>query len=101
MKRLLGALPCLFAGSALSASADTYPKNPNVDVRHYRFALTLSDDTDEIHGEAAVDVRLLTAGITDVDLDLVQPSAGRNGRGMNVSAVTCAGTPAPYLHRND
>jgi aminopeptidase N len=101
MKRLLVALACLLAGSAASVSADTYPKNANVDVRHYRFALTLSDDTDEIQGEAAVDVRLLTAGITAVDLDLVQASPGRNGRGMTVSAIVSGGQPATFLHQHD
>jgi aminopeptidase N len=101
MKRLLVVLACLLAGSPAAASADTYPRQPNVDVSHYRFALTLGDDTDDIRGEATVDVRLVTAGIRDVDLDLVQPSAGRSGRGMTVSAVTASGTPCPYLHRND
>jgi aminopeptidase N len=101
MKRLLVALTFLLAGSAAPASADTYPRQPNVDVSHYRFVLTLADDTDEIRGEATVDVRLLTAGMKDIDLDLVAPSADSNGRGMTVSAVMSSDTPCPYLHRND
>jgi aminopeptidase N len=94
------ALILVVVGSA-SAAADTYPRNPNVDAQHYRFALTLSDDTNEIHGEATVDLVLLTTGIADIELDLAQATADRNGRGMTVSSVTSGGNPLQYRHQND
>jgi aminopeptidase N len=99
MKTHLALILVVF-GSA-SATADTYPRNPNVDAQHYRFALTLSDDTDEIHGEATVDLRLLTSGIAEIELDLAQATADRNGRGMTVSSVTSGRNPLQYRHQND
>ena len=60
----------------LGGAIDTYPRQP-VDVEHYRFALTLTDSTDRIEGEATVRMRLLAAGLTRVELDLAlepQPS---------------------------
>lgn len=62
--------------------ADTYPRQP-IDVIHYKFALTLSDATDEIGGEATVDVRFLVAGTTSFMLDLASPSMAVNGVSTN------------------
>ncbi|MBK6979852.1 MAG: hypothetical protein IPH28_24435 [Cytophagaceae bacterium] len=36
--------------------ADDYPVNKNIDIKHYEFHLTLSDDTDEILGNAKVSI---------------------------------------------
>src|SRR6478736_5834807 len=33
---------------------DPYPKNDNIDIKHYRFQLELNDSTDVIAGEATV-----------------------------------------------
>ena len=101
VKRTVAALVLLCGVATRPIAADTYPKNPNVDAEHYRFAIGLRDDTDEIHGQADVDLRMLAAGVTDVDLDLAQPSADRSGRGMRVSSVTTAGRPLTYRHEND
>ena len=96
------------AGAALSApaarplperSADTYPKNPAIDALNYAFALTLSDDTDVISGEATVDLRFLEAGIERVRLDLIE--ARPDGTGMRVEAVTGAGGALEFEHRDD
>jgi hypothetical protein len=48
MRRLL--LAALFA--VIQLAADTYPRQPGIDALHYVFRVTLSDDTDEIIGEA-------------------------------------------------
>src|SRR5437763_63459 len=49
--------PLLLAALALSAlRADTYPRQPGIDVQHYIFRVTLADDTDEIAGETTVSV---------------------------------------------
>jgi len=68
------------------ATADTYPRNPDADVLHYRFELTLSDTSDAIRGETAVEVRFLRAGVTGFELDLVGPTAGQP-TGMTVTGV--------------
>ena len=67
------------------ARADTYPRQPGVDIRHYAFTLEISDTTTEIAGEARVDVRFTRAGVAAVALDL---SSAANGKGMTVRAVT-------------
>jgi aminopeptidase N len=46
-----------------SAAADTYPRQPSIDAQHYLFRLALSDDTDELQGEATVTVRLLDPAV--------------------------------------
>ena len=91
---LLLALLLLFAPAP---GRDTYPRQP-LDVEHYRFALTLSDTTDRIVGEAAVRMRLLAAGMKKVELDLTDASAARQGRGMRVSTVTRDGKPLAFTH---
>src|SRR5947209_18582117 len=50
--------------------ADTYPRQPGVDVQHYVFRVTLSDDTDQIAGETTVTVRFVQPGVTQFALDL-------------------------------
>ena len=34
--------------------ADTYPVNKNIDIKHYRFQLNLSDSADVIYGTAQI-----------------------------------------------
>ena len=51
-----------FAASFVLAgplSADPYPIDQRVDVQHYRFALTLSDDSDVIDVDASIEIRVL------------------------------------------
>src|SRR5436190_15483676 len=73
---------CLLLGLTLSAAlhADTYPRQPGIDVQHYVFRITLSDESDEISGETTVAVRFVKDGVTQVALDL--------GEGMKVAEVT-------------
>jgi len=70
------------------AHADTYPRQPGVDVVQYSFRLTLRDASDEIEGEAAVDFRVQQDGLETLSLDLVQPKPPAVAKGMTVSAVT-------------
>src|SRR5579862_4943365 len=76
--------------AALSAFADTYPRQPDIDAIHYTFRLTLNDATDEIAGEATADIRFLRDGVSEFSLDLAPT--------MNVSAVTGA---ARFEHRGE
>lgn len=80
-------LALLGAGAAW---ADTYPRQPDVDVEHYVFRVGLSDATDEIRGEARVDFR---AKGRELSLDLAMA--------MHVDGVDAGGTPLAYEHRGD
>ncbi len=94
MKKLLAALalcvPLLLA--------DSYPRQPGVDVQHYVFRVTLNDDTDEIAGETTVTLRFVTAGLAEFHLDLASASGGK---GMTVSEVTSGGRAVKYTHLAD
>jgi aminopeptidase N len=83
------------------ARADTYPRQSGIDVEHYVFRLVLTDASDEIRGEASVDVRFLAAGLDRVVLDLAGRTAARGDRGMLVSAVTEDGAARPFDHAGD
>lgn len=93
--RRAAALLLVLAAAAGSARADTYPRQPGVDVLHYTFRLALADDSDRIEGEATVSARLAD-GTGEVFLDLAPPEAASPGRGMTVTAVTEAGQPLTH-----
>ncbi len=80
--------------------ADTYPKNPRVDVVHYRFALELQDRDDRLSGTTDVEVLFAGDGETTLRFDLVNQT-GSSGTGMTVSAVTSAGDDLPFVHRDN
>jgi aminopeptidase N len=86
--------------SSAAVSADTYPRNRDVDVVNYTFRLTLSDATDAIAGEATVDVRFLKEAVANIELDLAGPAAGSPQRGMTVSAVESDGSALAFEHTN-
>ena len=99
MKHLYIAL-ILFT-SANSSWADTYPKNPNIDILNYTFRIQLSDATDVIVGEATIDVRYLTAGIQSLRLDLVRASQELGNKGMVVSGVASEDRALNFTHKED
>jgi aminopeptidase N len=80
------------------AGADQYPRQPGIDAQHYIFRVALADDTDEIAGEATVDLRFVNDGVTGFSLDLATPAGGK---GMTVTAVTSADKPVKYSHQAD
>ena len=95
-----GSMPGAAPGTMPSErAADTYPKNPAIDALNYTFALTLSDDTDAVVGEATIDLRFLEAGIDEVRLDLIERNP--DGAGMRVGAVTGTDGPLEFEHRDD
>ena len=76
----------LAASPTSGTTADSYPKNLDIDVLHYVFGLTLSDTSDRIDGVTTMQIRFLTDGVESFELDLV----GRDGdaaTGMTVSGV--------------
>ncbi len=102
MKTLLITLSLIiFVPISAFGFLDTYPKNPQIDVINYIFKLDLSDKTDEIVGEATVDVRFLSDGIRELRLDLVKASGELSGKGMSVSAVSSDGKSLEYRHENN
>ncbi len=69
------------------ARADSYPRQPGVDVVAYLFRLELNDGTSAISGEAVIDIAFRADAVREVWLDLVGPSAdGKTG--MTVGGVT-------------
>ena len=64
-----------------SAQADTFPRQPGIDALHYVFRLTLGDDSNEIRGEATVNLRFVADNVREVLLDL---ASTRDGKGMTV-----------------
>lgn len=94
-------IPFLSAGllAVLSPlSADDYPRNWAVDVVHYRFHITLTDENDGLEGEAEITVRFTEAGVEEFFLDLV----GRSGAtGMEVTRLTREGKAVDHVHSED
>jgi aminopeptidase N len=91
----------LLAAAHGLAWADTYPRQPGVDVLGYVFRLTLSDTSDVVEGEALVDVRFLASGATGVELDLASPTPEAPGRGMTVTGVFADGGALDFTHARD
>ena len=79
------------------AVADNYPRQPSIDIQHYIFRVTLSDENDEITGEATVSVRFTKDGVSSFWLDL---ASAANGKGMTVSDVTSQGAAVKFAHQN-
>jgi aminopeptidase N len=73
---------------ALTLLATVTAQAQDIDVLHYRFALTLSDSSDRIEGGALVTLKLLQ-GNGPISLDLVQQKG--NGKGMTVKALSGLG----------
>ncbi len=99
MKEIVLGLALIVAIPGSTPLRDDYPKNPNIDALNYVFRLTLSDETDEIMGEATMDVRFKIDGITELRLDLI--NATGDGKGMTVSVVSSAGRTLDYRHEDD
>ncbi len=78
---------------------DAYPKNPDIDIQHYRFELTLSEGSDEIHGIAVIDIQFKKSGVSKLRLDLF--SKAPEGKGMIVESILQGGMPLIYSHVNN
>lgn len=81
--------------------ADSYPHNPNIDILHYTFEISLSDQTDEIVGKTTVTVRFLASGISEFCLDLAGKSADADTAGMTVTQIADDGQALRFEHDND
>ncbi|HCW06694.1 MAG TPA: hypothetical protein DGG95_04930 [Cytophagales bacterium] len=94
----------LFAGLFLllvnHSIADNYPKNFSIDILHYRFELTLSDDNDIIVGKTTVRFKIKKADVTQLRLDLVNPKEAQ-GKGMTIDGVYLKDKKLTYTHQNN
>ena len=77
----VSALLLLFSAAL---GADTYPRQPGIDVLHYVFRLRLGDQSNEISGETTITVKFLRDAVAGLDLDLTSKSIGT---GMTVLTV--------------
>jgi aminopeptidase N len=99
MKSLIHWILCLILTPFfVTAQSPAYnPQINSIDVQHYRFSLTLKDDTDRIEGQAEITLRFKQAGNSFV-LDLTNKKAGK---GMEVSAVNHNNTALKFSHTED
>lgn len=81
--------------------ADDYPVNKNIDIKHYAFHLTLSDISDEILGNAKISVLFKNPGIQNFRLDLINKTAERQGKGMQIDSIKVGNVPVLFTHLND
>lgn len=96
---VFSAVPLAILGLGSHLRADTYPRQPAIDARHYAVGLTLlTSDSNEIQAEATVTLRIVTAGTRTAFLDLT--SATPDGKGMTVTRVTSDGRAVPIEHRD-
>lgn len=96
--RYLALLALFLAPLTSPAAADTYPRQPGVDVQHYIFRLAVGDESNEIRGDASVRIRFGAEAVREVFLDLASVS---NGKGMTVLAVSSDGSPLEFTHKAD
>ena len=84
-----------------SVFADQYPFNYQIDIQHYAFGLTLSDDTDELIGTTSIEILFKSNDVGQFRLDLANKTKERLGKGMEVSSITSAGSQLKYRHQGD
>jgi aminopeptidase N len=98
IQKLFALILILRTVSVTAFSADTYPRNPDIDILHYEFRITLTDSTDQITGLATITWHTdrLSASL---DLDLT--GLDTSGKGMMVEGVRAGDSPLSYLHRDN
>ncbi len=87
--------------SVVAFATDNYPKNTDIDIQHYKFELTLSDETDEIIGKTEIHIMPKRSGMTQLRFDLINKSDQLDNKGMTVSAVLYNNLPIAFAHKND
>jgi aminopeptidase N len=96
----LAVVSLLIGTSDSTVRADTYARQPGIDARHYSVRLTLlTNDSNEIQGEATVTLRVVAAGTREAILDLTSRTA--DGKGMTVTGIGSDGRPVAIAHRDN
>ena len=80
--------------------ADSYPRNPNIDVLHYKFQLALSDETDEIRGHAEIEIQFKVDDVSEFALDLIGQLHPDSTNGMTVTGITQNEQAVAFSHKN-
>ncbi|MEP7022096.1 MAG: hypothetical protein ABI808_15745, partial [Pseudonocardiales bacterium] len=94
------AMALLIVGFGSTLGADTYPRQPGIDARHYAVRLTLlTNDSNEVQADATVTLRVVTPGTREALLDLT--SLTSDGKGMSVTSVTSGGRVLAIDHRDN
>lgn len=81
--------------------ADDYPRNPDIDILHYAFTLSLSDVTDSIVCETQVRLQFENREVDSFALDLIGRDQAESETGMTVLAVTRDGSDVSFQHADD
>ena len=81
--------------------ADSYPVNKNIDVRHYQFNISLSDQSNKIMATALITVLFKQSGIKELRLDLINRNNPETGKGMVVESVSLLNKVVSYVHADN
>lgn len=90
MKRTAAIILCLFL-QAVAGRADSYVRQPDVDVIHYEISLDLSDRSNAITGTTGIDVLIRGERVSGMWLDLTA---------MQVDHLRIGGRDIPFTHRD-
>lgn len=99
MKRFILVVFCLIL--SFSSQADHYPINFSIEVKHYRFDISLSDKTDEIQAKSTLIILVKKEDLRDLAIDLIKKTDERKGTGMVVDSVKIDGHSQNYEHTRD
>lgn len=108
--RLIGGIAILLmliTAVSRAATVDDYPRNPDIDILHYSFQFTLTDESDVITGATRITVQFRTAGVTGFTLDLIGKSGSLNRAGDETGMVVVSvlreegGINLEYKHADD
>jgi aminopeptidase N len=99
LKSLL--IAALLITSINYAHADGYPRNYAIDIIHYAFNLTFSDQTDEMKGIASITLQCKQKDVKQIRLDLINQSDKWKGKGMSVQSVSINEKALKFTHKND
>ncbi len=81
--------------------ADNYPRNYAIDIIHYAFNLSFSDQTDEMKGIASITLQCKQKDVKQIRLDLINQADKWKGKGMNVQSVLLNNKVLKFTHKND
>lgn len=102
MMKLKSLLLVLLTGIVMHVNADDYPRNYNIDIKHYAFRLGLSDANDSIIGSTSITAMFMADGVQSLRLDFANATTQRAGKGMHVSTVALQdGTTLSFTHQDD
>ena len=88
----------LFAGPGESFGKDGYLRNPNADVVHYCFSITLNDSTNRIEGTSKISLNIKNAG-KFIEFDLA--GVNQEGKGMIIASIKTGIQILNWKHLHD